>query len=63
MNQHRHLSLAEAEDGRGLEIKDPRDALHLQEMVPRPERAELIGAAHPRALRHRRRIGALKTAL
>jgi hypothetical protein len=58
VDQHRHLVLAQAERLGRSRIEDPRHALHLEEVVARPERAELISAAQPGALRHRRRLGA-----
>jgi hypothetical protein len=63
MDQHRHLVLAQAENISCPGIDDLRHALHLQEVVPRPERPELICAPHPRPVRHRHRIGARQTPL
>ncbi len=52
VDHDRHLALAEAELARRALVVDHLDRLHLEEVIPRAERAELTSAALARARRH-----------
>jgi hypothetical protein len=60
VDEHADAIFLEAAGGGRREVVEPRDALHLDEVVSRADGAELAGSALAGALRDRCRIGARK---
>ena len=62
VDHHRDRAELEAERPRRVLVVDALDLLHLEEVVARSQRAELIAAARLRALADRAGIGAVEHA-